>query len=79
MTPAELQRITTARALIANGEARRHRTARHLSLQDVADSIGISRSTIHRWETGTSAPNATNALRWAAALGITEEDTCQAE
>ncbi|SES02933.1 helix-turn-helix transcriptional regulator [Streptomyces qinglanensis] len=79
MTPAELQRITTARTLITKGEARQHRAARHLSLQDVADSIGISRSTIHRWETGTSIPSAANALRWADALGITEEDTCQAE
>ncbi|MFJ3088915.1 helix-turn-helix domain-containing protein [Streptomyces sp. NPDC086838] len=70
MSPAELKRITAVRVLVASGKAREERKSRHLSLKEVAESIGTSRSTLHRWETGATTPNATNALRWADALGV---------
>lgn len=60
------------RALVADGKARDQRRLRHLSLKEVADSIGTSRSTVHRWETGATVPSAANALQWADALGIAE-------
>ncbi|MEU2800224.1 helix-turn-helix transcriptional regulator [Streptomyces sp. NPDC007117] len=75
MSPAELKRITAVRVLVASGKARDQRKARHLSLKEVAESIGTSRSTLYRWETGTATPNAANALRWADALEITVNDS----
>ncbi|MER6601819.1 helix-turn-helix domain-containing protein [Streptomyces parvus] len=74
MSPAELKRITAVRVLVASGKARDQRKARHLSLKEVAESIGTSRSTLHRWETGTVTPSAANALRWADVLGVAVDD-----
>ncbi|MEU9264590.1 helix-turn-helix transcriptional regulator [Streptomyces sp. NPDC048251] len=70
MSPAELRRISLVRALVADGKARDQRKLRRLSLKEVADAIGTSRSTVHRWETGATVPSASNALQWADALGI---------
>lgn len=58
------------RALVAEGKARDQRKLRRLSLKEVADAIGTSRSTVHRWETAATTPSAANALQWADALGI---------
>jgi transcriptional regulator with XRE-family HTH domain len=70
VTPDELRRISEVRALVANGEARAKRLERRLTLREIADAVGSSPSTIHRWEQGTSAPRSAHALRWAKALGI---------
>ena len=70
MGPAELRRISLVRALVAEGKARDERKLRRLSLKEVADAIGTSRSTVHRWETGATAPSTANALQWADVLGI---------
>lgn len=73
MSPEELRRISAVRTLVANGEARAQRVRRHLTLREIADTIGSSPSTIHRWERGTALPRRLHALRWAEALGIGEE------
>lgn len=73
MSPAELRRITLVRSLVADGKAREQRRQRRLSLKEVADAIGTSRSTVHRWETSQTAPSPANALQWADALGITAD------
>lgn len=78
MSPAELRRISLVRALVAEGKARDQRKLRRLSLKEVADTIGTSRSTVHRWEAGETTPSAINALQWAEALGIAEEPECRA-
>lgn len=74
MSPAELRRISLVRELVANGKARDRRKLRRLSLKEVADAIGTSRSTVHRWESGETVPSAPNALQWAAALGVGDTD-----
>ncbi|MGY4994094.1 helix-turn-helix domain-containing protein [Streptomyces sp. 900105245] len=70
MTSEDLRRISAVRALVANGKAREQRESRRLTLREIADAIGSSPSTIHRWEKGTSLPRGAHALRWADALGI---------
>ncbi|WPO69912.1 helix-turn-helix transcriptional regulator [Streptomyces sp. KN37] len=75
MTPAELRRISLVRALVVNGKARDQRKLRHLSLKEVADAIGTSQSTVHRWEAGETVPSAANALQWAEALGVVSDDS----
>lgn len=44
---------------------RHHRTKRGLSQQALADSIGVSRVSISRWENGHENPTATNFVRLA--------------
>ncbi|MFI9174881.1 helix-turn-helix transcriptional regulator [Streptomyces lincolnensis] len=75
MSPAELRRITLVRTLVASGKAREQRRSRHLTLKEVADAIGASRSTVHRWEAGETFPSAVHALAWAAVLGISDTET----
>lgn len=70
MSPEDLRRISAVRMLIANGDARAERQRRRLTLREIADTIGSSPSTIHRWEKGTALPRGAHALRWAEALGI---------
>ena len=73
MSPEDLRRISAVRTLIANGEARAERQRRRLTLREIADTIGSSPSTVHRWEQGATAPRGAYALRWADALGISED------
>jgi transcriptional regulator with XRE-family HTH domain len=49
------------------------RRARHLTQLDVATSLGVSLSTVRRWESGESAPTARNARRLARRLGVSVE------
>jgi len=55
--------------MYANGTARRLRLAAGLSLEDVGGSIGVSRSTLAKWERGEVAPRAQAGLRAATLLG----------
>ncbi|MBX6765930.1 MAG: helix-turn-helix transcriptional regulator [Actinomadura rubrobrunea] len=61
------------RRLAACGAARALRQERRFSLRELAVLVGTSPSTLSRWENGVSLPRAAAALRWANALGITEE------
>ena len=70
MSPEDLRRISAVRILVATGKAREQRESRRLTLREIADTIGSSPSTVHRWEQGTSLPRGAHALRWAEALGI---------
>jgi transcriptional regulator with XRE-family HTH domain len=71
MNPDDLRRISEIRALVADGKAREQRLSRRLTLQEIADAIGTSPSTVHRWEQGRSTPRGAAALRLAEVLEIT--------
>lgn len=55
------------------------RTAKGMSLQDVADRMGVSRQTVHEWETGKSQPRMVRVEQLSAALGVSEQDLLGAE
>lgn len=50
------------------------RTAKGMSLQDVADRMGVSRQTVHEWETGKSQPRMVRVEQLAQAMGVSETE-----
>jgi transcriptional regulator with XRE-family HTH domain len=70
MSPDELRLVSEVRALVANGKLREQRETRRLTLREIADSVGTSTSTAHRWERGVT-PRGAAALRLARVLEIT--------
>lgn len=64
----DLRLLVRARQLGATGEGRRLRERAGLSLQDVAEAVGVDAGTVSRWERGQGRPNRRGAVRWAEAL-----------
>lgn len=52
------------------------RDKRGYSQEYVADKLGVSSSTISRWESGTSKVTMDNLLRYADFLEVDREDVC---
>lgn len=51
------------------GRMKAARLLRGLEQQDVADALGVARTTVSAWERGVSEPSATNFARWAVVTG----------
>ncbi len=66
MTPVLL--LVLARQLAASGEARRRRIAAGLSYRETGDAVGVSQSTILRWERGERSPRGDAAIRYGELL-----------
>lgn len=47
-----------------------YRKLHNITLQQLADEVGVSKTTIHSWEKGDSIPSHTNLRRLASAMGI---------
>ena len=57
------------------GEAlKAHRTHCKMTQEFVAETIGVSRQAVSKWESGTSDPNTSNLFALAKLYGITVED-----
>lgn len=52
----------------------KHRTARGLSMQQLADAVGVSKSVVSDWEHGIMAPKADKLEPLAAALEVNLEE-----
>lgn len=63
-----LNRLAYARSLASTGEGQRLRRAADLSVREVADGVGVTATTLSRWERGTHRPRGPAALRWAGVL-----------
>jgi transcriptional regulator with XRE-family HTH domain len=50
------------------GVTRAIREEAGLSLAELADAIGVHRTSIHRWEKGSRRPSGSGALRYLQAL-----------
>jgi len=68
MQPTQLAKVSRVRRLCADGGAREIRTSRSLSLGDIATTLGVHKSTVLRWETGTCQPKKEAALRYGRLL-----------
>ena len=68
MRPADLAVITRARAELASGAARIARESARLSAGELAAALGVSRQSVHSWESGRAVPSAAHALAYARAL-----------
>jgi DNA-binding transcriptional regulator YiaG len=58
----DLQELTRLRALLRSGAAKSIRTAAGLSLGEVADALGTSKTSVLRWERGERIPRGGLAL-----------------
>ncbi len=57
------------------GEAlKQHRTRCKMTQEFVAETIGVSRQAVSKWESGTSDPSTSNLLALAKLYGISAED-----
>lgn len=57
------------------GEAlKENRTRGKMTQEFVAESIGVSRQAVSKWESGTSDPSTSNLLALAKLYGISAED-----
>lgn len=50
---------------------RKSRQLADLDQEQIADAIGVGRTTVSNWERGRSEPSATYFVRWARATGVT--------
>lgn len=51
-----------------------HRTALHMTQEFVAESLGVSRQAVSKWESGASDPSTANLLALAKLFGISAEE-----
>lgn len=68
--------IARARLMLRSGKATELRVRHHLSIGDAARSIGVTTSTLSRWERGLRTPRGPGAQRLAILLRrLSELDT----
>ena len=61
------------------GEAiQEHRTRCKMTQEFVAETLGVSRQAVSKWETGASDPNTSNLIALAKLFGISAEDLLKA-
>jgi DNA-binding transcriptional regulator YiaG len=68
ISAAEIEALVTVRQLARSGRARELREAAGLSIGEIAPMIGVTSTTIWRWELGQRKPKGEAALRYAAFL-----------
>lgn len=68
MRPAELALAASTRADLASGRAAVHRRAAGARQADVAETIGVSRQAVSKWEMGLCAPSSAHALAYGRLL-----------
>ena len=51
-----------------------HRTQRHMTQEFVAESLGVSRQTVSKWENGSADPSTTNLLAVAKLYDVPAEE-----
>mgnify|MGYP003162431997 CR=1 FL=1 len=67
-----LRKAEMARSL---GEAiRYHRTRCKMTQEFVAESLGVSRQAVSKWESGTADPSTSNLLALAKLFGVSAEE-----
>ena len=66
--PVRAEKAETAKTLGA--VLKQHRTACKMTQEFVAESIGVSRQAVSKWESGASDPSTSNLLALAKLFGI---------
>lgn len=65
---SDLHELAQGRVLIRSGVPRAVRKKLGLSLSEVAAAVGVTRSSVLRWETGITVPRSAAALRYVAEI-----------
>jgi DNA-binding transcriptional regulator YiaG len=68
MQTSDLVRIAWARNLCRTGDGKAIRLKNALSLQEMADTVGVAPATLRAWEEDHALPRGQHALRWLAVL-----------
>lgn len=55
-------------------EIRRRREERHLSQEELAEAVGVSRQAVSKWESGAAQPTGANRRALLQALDLREEE-----
>ncbi len=53
------------------------RTAKNISQSEIAEMVGVTKQTYLKWENGTTEPKASQVVKLAEALGISETEICR--
>ena len=70
--PVRKEKAENAKTL---GEVlKQHRVNCKMTQEFVAETLGVSRQAVSKWESGTSAPSTTNLMALAKMFGITAEE-----
>lgn len=73
--PVRKEKSQSARSL---GEVlKKHRTDCKMTQEFVAETIGVSRQAVSKWESGASDPSTTNLIALAKLFGISPEELLQ--
>lgn len=54
-----------------------HRTRCHMTQEKVAESLGVSRQAVGKWESGASEPSTANLIALAKLYGVTVDELLQ--
>jgi DNA-binding transcriptional regulator YiaG len=68
MDNEDIHRIAWVRALCATGATYGIRVGAQLTLREVGAAVGVSPTTIQRWEQGSTRPTGPSALAYAMTL-----------
>lgn len=70
--PVRKEKAANAKSL---GEVlKQHRTNCKMTQEFVAETLGVSRQAVSKWESGTSDPSTTNLMALAELYGVAAED-----
>ena len=70
--PVRKEKTESAKSL---GEViKRYRTQCKMTQEFVAESLGVSRQAVSKWESGASDPSTTNLMALAKLFGVTAEE-----
>lgn len=70
--PARKEKVENARSLGA--VLKQNRINRNMTQEFVAETIGVSRQAVSKWESGASDPSTTNLMALAKLFGVKAED-----
>lgn len=70
--PVRKEKAESAKSL---GEViKRYRTQRKMTQEFVAESLGVTRQAVSKWESGASDPSTTNLMALAKLFGVAAEE-----
>lgn len=70
--PMRKEKMENAKTL---GEVlKQHRVACKMTQEFIAETLGVSRQAVSKWENGTSDPSTTNLMALAKLYGVTAEE-----
>lgn len=74
MDSENLTRLVEIREMAASGEARLIREKARVSVAELAEIVGINRTTLWSWESGQHTPRGEKALEWQKTLTLLQAD-----